>query len=416
MLKKVLNITALLGLLVFSGSAFAQSEPAEFPQYGFWSNWAIGINGSFNWQPQTELNNNYGNNLGWGKGLTAGLGLRLQKEIDRGVGVRIRYNHPSVFAKYVHPDGTNEMTTMNCHHYLTAELMMAFNNWFHLWDPNRKWVFYIFGGAGPAISGNDYYENSWGSAMLDAGLGTSVKIGEKSSLFAEVEADIVSDIPAFFLTGVGFHHTNFLFNLGYLYNLGVTAADRELMAQRALVSKDQVDALTEENDNVKEELANAKKNEQRLKDQVKQLTDENNRMRQEAVNRAQDVSDSLSNVINKLKADQLNYYAIPFSVLYDNDDWHVSEAEMVKVKAVSRVMKDNPDVKITVVGFCDYTGTDPYNWKLSQRRAEEVKRLMVKKYGIDADRITVDYKGKTVAFGDIQYSLNRRVSFYRMIE
>jgi outer membrane protein OmpA-like peptidoglycan-associated protein len=54
--------------------------------------------------------------------------------------------------------------------------------------------------------------------------------------------------------------------------------------------------------------------------------------------------------------------------------------------------------------------------KLSEKRAKEVKRLMVDKYGVDADRLTVDWKGKTVAFGDIQYSLNRRVSFYRVIE
>jgi outer membrane protein OmpA-like peptidoglycan-associated protein len=79
-------------------------------------------------------------------------------------------------------------------------------------------------------------------------------------------------------------------------------------------------------------------------------------------------------------------------------------------------MKDNPDLKLTVVGFCDYTASDAYNMKLSQRRAEEVKRLMVKKYGIDENRISVDWKGKTVAFGDIHYELNRRVSFYRVIE
>jgi outer membrane protein OmpA-like peptidoglycan-associated protein len=89
---------------------------------------------------------------------------------------------------------------------------------------------------------------------------------------------------------------------------------------------------------------------------------------------------------------------------------------MIKVKAISRVMKDNPALKLTIVGFCDYTASDEYNMKLSEKRAKEVKRLMVDKYGVDADRLTVDWKGKTVAFGDIQYSLNRRVSFYRVIE
>ena len=56
--------------------------------------------------------------------------------------------------------------------------------------------------------------------------------------------------------------------------------------------------------------------------------------------------------------------------------------------------------------------------KLSEKRAKEVKRLLVKRYGIDEDRISVDFKGKQkdYAFGDIQYALNRRVSFYRVIE
>ena len=215
---------------------------------------------------------------------------------------------------------------------------------------------------------------------------------------------------------VGFHHMNTLATFGYLFNLGVTAADKELIAQRALLTKENFDALTAENEAVKDELAQAKNNEKKLRDQIEKLSAQTNNVNQEELARAQRVSDSLNNVLGKLKADQLSYYAIPFSVLYANDDWHVSSAEMIKVKAISRVMKDNPDLKLTIVGFCDYTGSDAYNWKLSQRRAEEVKRLMVKKYGIDEDRLTVDYKGKTVAFGDINYSLNRRVSFYRVIE
>ena len=57
-----------------------------------------------------------------------------------------------------------------------------------------------------------------------------------------------------------------------------------------------------------------------------------------------------------------------------------------------------------------------YSEEVASAIDEEVKRIMVKKYGIDPDRLTVDWKGKTVAFGDIHYELNRRVSFYRVIE
>ena len=189
-----------------------------------------------------------------------------------------------------------------------------------------------------------------------------------------------------------------------------------LIAQRALLTKEKLDALEDENEALKKDVAVAKDNEKKLRAQVDDLNAENERIRREALARAQQVTDNLNGVLDQLKADQLTYYAIPFSVLYPNDSWHVTDAEMIKVKAVSRVMKDNPDLKLTVVGFCDYTASDEYNMKLSQKRAEEVKRIMVKKYGIDPDRLTVDWKGKTVAFGDIHYELNRRVSFYRVIE
>jgi outer membrane protein OmpA-like peptidoglycan-associated protein len=252
--------------------------------------------------------------------------------------------------------------------------------------------------------------------QLDGGLGFSYRVSDRSNLFLELEADVIADAPAFWRKDVGFHHSDVLATVGYIFNLGVTAADQELIAQRALITKEQLDALEEENEALKKDVAVAKDNEKKLQAQVNSLNDENDRILREALARAQKVTDSLNNVLDQLKADQLNYYAIPFSVLYPNDSWHVTDAEMIKVKAVSRVMKDNPDLKLTIVGFCDYTASDEYNMKLSQKRAEEVKRIMVKKYGIDPDRLTVDWKGKTVAFGDIHYELNRRVSFYRVIE
>ena len=53
--------------------------------------------------------------------------------------------------------------------------------------------------------------------------------------------------------------------------------------------------------------------------------------------------------------------------------------------------------------------------KLSERRANEVKRLLKQK-GIAEDRIEVKYYGEGKPFGDSKYEINRRVSFYRVIE
>jgi outer membrane protein OmpA-like peptidoglycan-associated protein len=433
MLKKVSKIAVLFCMFAFAGNAFAQNEVPEYPQYGFWSNWGIGIQGSFMAQPDAYQFNGI-QNPAFGKGFNAGLGIILQKEVDRGAYMRFRYVFPSLFWNCnqndsatlaqgrwgVQPiedkDGNKLYQSMDRHSAVTAEFLLSLNNSFHNWNPERRGNLYMFAGGGIAFSHNEARAMYRAGIQFDAGLGFSYRITDRSNLFLELEADVIADAPAFWQKGVGFHHSDFLASVGYIFNLGVTAADQELIAQRALITKEQLDALEDENEALKKDVAKAKDNEKKLQAQINDLNNENDRIRREALARAQKVTDSLNNVLDQLKADQLNYYAIPFSVLYPNDSWHVTDAEMIKVKAVSRVMKDNPDLKLTVVGFCDYTASDEYNMKLSQKRAEEVKRIMVNKYGIDPDRLTVDWKGKTVAFGDIHYELNRRVSFYRVIE
>lgn len=429
MLKKVSKLAVLFCMLAFAGSTYAQKEVPEYPQYGFWSNWSIGPNISLMYEPDVKTFYGITDPVWWGGGLNFGPGITLQKEVDRGTFFRIRANWTSILNSNRGYDSDRQLKpwssnwgvkdstiTMDRHAAITADYVLSLNNSFHNWDPERRFSIYLFAGGGLAWSinqGRAMY--NWG-IQFDAGIGASYRICDRSILYCELEGDVLGDAPAFWKKGVGVHHTDFLATIGYLYNLGITAADKELIAQRALLTKANFDALTAENEAVKDELAQAKDNEKKLKDQIQKLNAQANTVNKEELARAQQVSDSLNNILDKLKADQLNYYAIPFSVLYANDDWHVSSYEMIKVKAVSRVMKDNPDLKLTIVGFCDYTASDAYNMKLSQKRAEEVKRLMVNKYGIDPDRLKVDWKGKTVAFGDIHYWLNRRVSFYRVIE
>ena len=127
-------------------------------------------------------------------------------------------------------------------------------------------------------------------------------------------------------------------------------------------------------------------------------------------------ADSLQRLIDQIKADQMTYYALPFSILFDVDKYTVNDSEMKKLEAVARVMKDNTNTKFNLYGFCDKSGSDKYNQALSEKRVNEVKRLLVNKYGIAADRLSTEGKGKTVSFGDASFSVNRRVSFYRVIE
>ncbi|MEE1207606.1 MAG: OmpA family protein [Muribaculaceae bacterium] len=75
----------------------------------------------------------------------------------------------------------------------------------------------------------------------------------------------------------------------------------------------------------------------------------------------------------------------------------ISNEEQVNVYNVAEWLKQNPQQSITITGYADKdTGSSAYNMGLSQRRAEAVKAMLTKDYGISADRITVKYEGSDV--------------------
>ena len=78
----------------------------------------------------------------------------------------------------------------------------------------------------------------------------------------------------------------------------------------------------------------------------------------------------------------------------------------------AKILKDNPDVKVQVQGYCDSIGSVPYNLKLSDRRAATVKDYLVAQ-GVSASRLTTKGFGKSnpVATNDTAdgRAQNRRV-------
>ena len=67
-------------------------------------------------------------------------------------------------------------------------------------------------------------------------------------------------------------------------------------------------------------------------------------------------------------------------------------SERGKAEAIASMMASDPAVRVRLTGWCDRRGSVPVNQRVSLRRAEAVKRLLVS-LGIDAERIEVDGKG-----------------------
>ncbi len=66
---------------------------------------------------------------------------------------------------------------------------------------------------------------------------------------------------------------------------------------------------------------------------------------------------------------------------------------MPNVEMIADYMKHNPKSKVEIKGYASQDGNLDFNIKLAQNRAESVKKLLVKKYGISADRISASGEG-----------------------
>jgi OOP family OmpA-OmpF porin len=74
------------------------------------------------------------------------------------------------------------------------------------------------------------------------------------------------------------------------------------------------------------------------------------------------------------------------NVEFDFDKSTIKKGYYQDIDNLAQVMKDYPDINVVIEGHTDSVGTAAYNKKLSQRRAEAVKKYMVEK-GIDVNRL-----------------------------
>ena len=99
---------------------------------------------------------------------------------------------------------------------------------------------------------------------------------------------------------------------------------------------------------------------------------------------------------------------------FDYDKSEYREGENAKLDAVVRVLKANPDIQLEIRGHTDRLGTKSYNLRLSQARAETVKRDLIKR-GVAPEKLkSVGYDfSEPAATGDsdADRALNRRVDF-----
>ncbi len=78
---------------------------------------------------------------------------------------------------------------------------------------------------------------------------------------------------------------------------------------------------------------------------------------------------------------------------FDTDKWDIKKEYSGVLDNAVNVLKANPTLEIEIHGHTDNIGSDTYNQRLSERRAQAVKDRLVSK-GISADRLTTRGLGK----------------------
>jgi len=86
-----------------------------------------------------------------------------------------------------------------------------------------------------------------------------------------------------------------------------------------------------------------------------------------------------------------SYIPVTGSVINLNINFAVNKSAIKKeympdIENIAKFIKAYPNIKIEVAGHTDSDGSDELNQKLSQRRAESVKKAIVK-FGVDENRI-----------------------------
>jgi outer membrane protein OmpA-like peptidoglycan-associated protein len=365
----------------------------QYPQYSFWSNWELGINGGFVIPFALETRER----------VSYVFGLSLYKELN------------NIWTAQFNGRVNNVAETVGYYGSLNMGLQLSLNDLINGYNPERKSKIYLNGVVGMGVDKSGYLADRYGKFYYEAAAGIGVYC-KLNNFTIRVEDNIV--LPADLGDGFTKYKSYYnCFTIGLGYHFGVTKVDKIRLEEKNMIIEKglEYDEIVNQMEQVKIERDCYKMIADTLPQYIGGVI---NGMLQDTIEdlvKKTEAFDSLNAMLQSIFDNQINFYAIPYSVRFAINSYKINNDGKKIIKEVAAVMKQDTTIRYMVYGFCDKTGSMEFNKKLSMKRAEAVANLLMK-YGVKEEQLIIDGFGDEKPFNDGKSDINRRVSFYRVIE
>lgn len=349
-----------------SGFSTKAGRNATFARNGFWDNWFIGIGAGAN-----VYMGDHDRSASFMSRPTLAPTVQFGKWYNPYIGGRMKVTGGALHTFM------NEASIMQHQKYVGAEanLMWNVSNYLGKYNEKRVYSFIPYLSMGAAF-GWDYQIHgqrvpgraTQRTLTMGAGLLNNFRLSDRVSLGIDLSAAFLKD--DFDKQQVNRLSYDILTNASasLIYKLGSkTDFSEALLMDQTLVDdlNSQINRLRQENARLAQRPENCPKcpPAQTITKVVKEAT-----------------GSFISNVV---------FFRIGSATIDRNQE--------VSIFNTAKYLQDNPNAKVKIVGYADKkTGTPSINEKLSEKRAKNVANVLIKKYNIDSNRVTVEWKGDTV--------------------
>ena len=371
MRKQILALTALVAL-----SANAQE----------YNKWSIDVNGGVN-KPTYGFASGYATATPslW----TANGGVRYM--FNNKFGLRLGGGYETFKEKKDTPKFESNLWNVNLQAVANVGRVLSFEDW------TRDLGLLLHGGVGVGQLSGDNFSKADNLGFITLGLTPQIRLSNRVALLFDGSAYFYARQNRTFdgtstTTRRGFQGLNFTGTVGLQIALGRNLVHADWYSDGGKVTDGKLE----------ERLAKAESDVASL---AKRLDDKEDKMNDRNGNRIPDevenyLNEKYGNLANAQKQDYTSGDSAReliekgyINVYFDYNSSAPQKSSLWAADFVANYLKQNSGASVKVVGYADELGGENYNQKLSAKRAEVIKQLLVDR-GVDASKLSFEGKGE----------------------